>query len=78
MVKSKLALCNLFKPFDHTEHYAHRYQADDEEYHPAFPDRPCVVHQRAYEDEEVSYCGGAEPETLAETLHALWSHLRYE
>lgn len=68
-------LCHAFKPFHHAEHDAHRDEADDEEYCPANPDWPCIIHKRANEDKEIADGCSTEPKTLAQTNHVTWSNL---
>lgn len=62
-----------FKPLDHAEHYAHRYDADCHEDAPALPDRNLGVKERADPEEQVAQCGCSKPESLAKAEHALRS-----
>ena len=73
-----LQIWNLLKPLYHAQHHTHSDKADYEEYGPALPDRPSIIHNWSYEDEEVSNRGGTEPETLAKALHMFRSDLRNE
>ena len=41
-------ICNSFQPLNHTKHYAHRDETDNEEDGPADPDGVFVVNQRTY------------------------------
>ena len=61
--------CYSFKPFYHGEHGSHGDETYDEEDAPADPEGEGVVHQRSDPEQEVAQCGGAEPESLTESLH---------
>ena len=79
MTKLFLLHGDLLQPLDHAEHDSHGDEAYHHEYEPAHPlTAEAVVHQRADPDEEVADCCSAEPQTLADTLQVLGSHLRYE
>ena len=67
-----------FEPLDHAEHDCHRNKANHEEYGPAFPKVPSIVHERANPQEEVADGSGAEPQTLTKTLQVLRCHFRHE
>lgn len=71
----KCLFCNAFKPFDHAEHDTHGNEADHEEYGPAHPYGPLIVHQRANPQEEVAYGCGTEPQALTETLQVFGGYL---
>ena len=77
-----LTSCDLFshsfEPFEHREHGAHRDEADCQEHCPGYPDRIFIINQRTNKQHKVTQGGGAEPETLAETLHVLGGYFRYE
>ena len=74
----QMLLCNSFKPFHHAEHNSHRDYAYYCKHSPALPDWPCVVHERADPEEEVSECSGTKPKTLAKTEEMLRSNLGNE
>ena len=71
-------LSDSFKPFEHSEHDAHRDEADAEEYCPSHPDGACVVDEWADPEQEVADSGCSEPETLTETLKMLGRYFRHE
>lgn len=77
-ISGLFAVRHAFEPVYHREHRAHRDEADDEEYSPALPEGPVVVHKRTDPEEEVTEGCRAEPETLAETLHMGGSDFGYE
>lgn len=54
-------LGDAFEPLNHAEHDCHRNEAYYQEYGPALPEIPCVVHQRTNPQEEVADGCSAEP-----------------
>ena len=59
---------DTLKPADHTEHDAHRDEADAEEYGPCHPDGAGIIDERADPEQQIADGCGTEPEALAEAL----------
>ena len=74
-----LLLRYFLKPLHHSEHYAHRDEAESCEYCPAHPLLwEGIEHCHSEGDEEVTDSGSCKPESLADTLKMTRSDLRYE
>lgn len=69
---------NPLEPFHHTEHNAHRDDADREEYSPSHPNRISIVDERTNPEQQIAYGRCTEPQTLAKALEMLGSNFRNE